>query len=162
MASRSTRQQQEQTFVDRRQGDTLINAIIGAIVSVVLSFTGVGIILGGVAAGYLQNRGKGAGVKVGGLSGLIAAIPAFLVITLAFGSLSLFSLGAGGSGAFFGFGFLALVVLIFVAIVFVGMGALGGLVGGVLADNQHRNRDQNRSTVQDEDTGGKNERERQY
>jgi hypothetical protein len=134
MATQS--QRQERSFVEKREGDTLINALIGAVASVLLSFTGVGIILGGAIAGYLQNRGGGGGAKVGAISGLIAAIPAFFVITIVFGGLGLFGAGASGEvgiGAFFGG--LAIFVLLFVVVILVGMGGLGGLIGGILANN---------------------------
>lgn len=135
MGTRTPRQ--EPSFVERRQGDTLINAIIGAAAGFVLSFTGVGVILGGAVAGYLQNEGKSAGAKVGAISGAIAAIPAFLIISIVFGSIGAFGVGAGelGVGAFFGG--LAIFILIFVLVLVVGMSALGGFVGGAIADSQN-------------------------
>ena len=62
--------------------DTLLNALLGALVTVVLSFTGFSPILGGAAAGYLQQNGPGDGARVGALSGLVASLPVLLVFIL--------------------------------------------------------------------------------
>jgi|APHM01.1.fsa_nt_gi hypothetical protein len=63
-------------------GDTWMNALIGAAVTVVTSFTGVSPVIGGAVAGYL-NRVDGA--TVGALSGALAAVPLVLLVFL-FGS----------------------------------------------------------------------------
>jgi len=115
--------------------NTLFNAVIGAVASVLLSFTGIGPTLGGTVAGYLNNDGTaetGDGLRVGALSGLIASIPivALLLLVLVF----LPFLG------FFGFpleaGFAAGGIVIFAAIAVLGgvtytvvLSALGGLLG---------------------------------
>ncbi len=61
--------------------NTLLNAFIGAVVTTVLSFTGVSPVLGGAVAGYLNEDD---GLRVGALSGVIASIPivGFLLLVL--------------------------------------------------------------------------------
>jgi hypothetical protein len=131
------RGRQRPSFVERRQGDTLLNAVIGAAAGFVLSFTGVGVILGGGVAGYLQNEGKGAGAKVGALSGALGVLPTLALLALVagwIGGLGIGVTGIGlGSGAAFG-GAVALVLLVVFLFVVV-LSALGGFVGGLLADD---------------------------
>ncbi|MFC7236144.1 DUF5518 domain-containing protein [Halosegnis marinus] len=115
------------------KGDTLLNAGIGAVASVVLAFLPFGIVLGGAVAGYLDCRPDDyrAGARVGTLTGLLALLPVLGI---------LFTVGA-----FLGLGFLPLevaglgAVLLFVVVVLsagylVGGGALGGVVGAALVD----------------------------
>lgn len=132
------RGRQRPSFVERRQGDTLLNAVIGAAAGFVLSFTGVGVILGGGVAGYLQNEGKGAGAKVGAISGALAAIPAFLLVSIVIGSIGAIGVGAGELGFGALFGGVAIVFLMFALVIAVGLSALGGYVGGAIADDRNR------------------------
>jgi hypothetical protein len=114
------------------EGDTLINAVIGAVAAVVLSFTGVGPVLGGAVAGYLQRGSRSDGLKVGTLAGLIGLIPLVLV---SFPLLGLFSFGAltGDGGALLGFGFFTLVVVGFGVVYSAGLSAVGGYLGVYVA-----------------------------
>lgn len=125
----------EPSFVERRQGDTLLNALIGAAVGFLLSFTGVGVVLGGGVAGYLQNEGKAAGVKVGALSGTIGALPALALLALVAGWIGGLGIGIGEFGASAAFGGAAALVLLIVLLFAAGLAALGGFVGGLLADD---------------------------
>ena len=116
-------------------GDTWINALIGAVVTVVTSFTGISPVIGGAVAGYLNRYD---GVKVGALSGLIASIPLLALLFFA-GSVFAFLPFAGpgmmnGSGALFGIaGFVIIVFAFFVALLYaVVLGALGGYIGQYL------------------------------
>jgi len=112
------------------KGDTLVNAVIGAIVTVVFTVLPFSPVLGGAVAGYLQKGDRSEGLRVGTYAGLIATIPVVLFIML-FGSL--FFLGAffapraaiGLFVVFFIFGFALLYT--------VGLSALGGYLGGYLA-----------------------------
>lgn len=128
-----------ESFVENQQGETLPNAAIGAAASVVLSFTGVGVPLGGGIAGYLENRGGAAGAKVGAMAGAIASLPIVFLAWLGFVFLGLFAGGAGEPSLFFG-GAVFVVMLGFVVVVTVGMGALGGLVGGLIAAEESKSR----------------------
>ena len=114
-------------------GDTLLNALIGAVVTVVLSFTGFSPLLGGGVAGYLQRGERSDGLRVGALSGAIAAIP-FLLLFGLFGGFvftgSMMGPGMGLPGA---------TALVFVfGIVFalawsIALSAVGGYLGVYLA-----------------------------
>lgn len=64
------------------RGQTGINAFIGAAITIGLSFTGVSPLLGGGVAGYLQQQSPKSGAKVGALSGILAAVPIFVVTAL--------------------------------------------------------------------------------
>jgi hypothetical protein len=117
------------------EGDTWINALIGAVVTVITSFTGVSPVIGGVVAGYLNRRD---GVKVGALSGIVASIPLLGLLFLV-GSVFAFLPFAGpgmmnGPGALFGLaGFVVVVFAFVVALLYaVALGALGGYIGQYL------------------------------
>jgi hypothetical protein len=113
------------------KGDTLTNAVVGAVVTVVFSFTGASPVLGGVAAGYLQRESRTSGAKVGALSGALAFLPFSSFLFLFFGVLFR-GLGAPG-------GFGVSVVLFFVLPMFllwsVGLGAIGGYVGTYIRED---------------------------
>lgn len=102
--------------------NTWLNALLGAAVTVFLSFIPFSPVLGGGVAGYLEGGDTTSGGKVGALSGLFAAIPLALIV-VAFAGFVLI----GGSGR-------AIVVLAFLALVLVGfytvvLSALGGVLG---------------------------------
>ena len=110
------------------EGDTLINAVIGGIASIVLSFVPFSPVLGGALAGYLQGGDRGEGVRVGAYAGVVAAVPLALllfVVVAVFGFLALG--GRPGGGAFLVVFFLFAAVV--VAGIIVGLSALGGWVG---------------------------------
>lgn len=116
------------------QGDTFINAIIGAVVSVVLSPLQFSPIIGGAVAGYLEGSESNAGVRVGALSGLLTAIPIILLVGV-FGGFLLAGLPfLDGPGHLFTAAPLLLVVL-FVLLAFaftIGLSAIGGYLGAYL------------------------------
>ena len=120
------------------EGDTLVNAVIGAIVNVVAgSVLPFGPVIGGAAAGYLQGGSREDGLKVGAIAGVIALIPIFLFLTI-FGGL-FFAIVAGGTmgggmpGGFpfaaGGIGFVVVLFLLFGAVYVVGLSAVGGYLG---------------------------------
>jgi ABC-type transport system involved in multi-copper enzyme maturation permease subunit len=113
-------------------GDTWLNALIGAAVTVVTSFTVISPILGGAVAGYLNERD---GLKAGALSGVIASIP-LLGIVFLIGSVFVFLPFAGpgmmsGPGMLFGLAGVVIAVFVFVVVLLYGvaLGALGGAIG---------------------------------
>ncbi len=57
-----------------------LNALIGAVVTLVLYFTGVGPVLGGTVAAWLEEGDKAASIWVGALSAIIAILPIILVL----------------------------------------------------------------------------------
>lgn len=116
------------------EGDTVINALIGAAVSVVLSFTAFSPILGGGIAGYLQRGSPADGIRVGALSGAISSIP-FLLFFGLFSSVLFAGPFRGTPGFGFAGGFIVIILIGFVfAIAWtVGLSALGGYLGVYIA-----------------------------
>jgi hypothetical protein len=111
----------------------LRNATIGAVVTIVLSFTGVAPLVGGGVAGYLQRESPGRGLRVGAISGAVAIVP--ILVILAAGV----ALFVGGAARFGIPGGLEIVVvtLIFLVLVAwtVGLSAIGGYVGALLRED---------------------------
>lgn len=119
------------------EGATLINAVVGAVVSVLGSIViPIAPLLGGAVAGYLQGGTRSDGVRVGFISGLIAVVPGALLGILIFGILGSIVLGMGPGADGIGFGlfsvWLFLVFLIGIALVVVGLSTLGGWVGNYI------------------------------
>ena len=114
------------------QGDTLLNALIGAVVSVVLAFLPFSPLLGGAVAGYLQRGSREDGLRVGAISGLITMIPLFLVASL-FGGFFFLPVFGVDPGAVFGLGFLFLFVLLLFVLYTVALAAVGGYLGAYIA-----------------------------
>ncbi|PSQ40167.1 hypothetical protein BRD13_00420 [Halobacteriales archaeon SW_5_70_135] len=114
------------------EGDTLINAVIGAVAAVVLSFTGVGPVLGGAVAGYLQRGSRSDGLVVGALAGLIGLIPLLLMVFPLFGFFSIGTL-AGDGGALVGFGLVTFIVAGIGVAYSAGLSAVGGYLGAYVA-----------------------------
>jgi len=114
--------------------DFAVHALVGAVVTVLLSFTFFSPLLGGALAGYLHGND---GAKVGALSGIVAVIPLFALAFL-LGAVFAFVPFVGPinpvsseSGVF------VLVLFVFVLVVLtafvVGLSALGGYVGEYLS-----------------------------
>lgn len=110
-----------------RGTSTPLNAVIGGVVGIVLSFVPLSPVLGGAVAGYLEGGDTDDGLKVGALAGLVTLVPIALV-----GFVLLFVVGFGGTPA--AFGILGLVGLFFVALYTVGLGALGSVIGVAVED----------------------------
>ena len=107
---------------------TLVNAFLGAVVSVVLAFLPFSPVLGGGVAGYLERRD---GVRVGAISGVITALPLalLLVVAVLFWSVFVFIPDPAVAG---GLLFLTLVILVGVVVVAlytVVLSAVGGYLG---------------------------------
>lgn len=115
------------------EGDTLLNAVIGAVVTVVLAFTGVSPLLGGGVAGYLQRGTRRDGATVGALAGALAFLPFVFVVVLGLGFVLLLGLGFGMPG---GVELLVVFLVLFPVLVVwnVGLGALGGYLGVYLRE----------------------------
>lgn len=113
------------------EGDTGVNALVGAVVSIVLAFLPFSTVIGGAVAGYLQGGETGDGVRVGALSGAIAALPMLLVLFLVTAIVPFvpvpFELAAVGY-------VLVLFVVFFVFAYSIGTSALGGVLGLHLRD----------------------------
>lgn len=110
---------------DATAGDsstTAINALIGGIAGVILSFVPLSTILGGAIAGYLEGGTSEDGLKVGALAGVVMLVP-FAVFA------GFFFLVLAPPGAPVGFGLLGLFALFFGMLYTVGLGVLGGYLG---------------------------------
>lgn len=117
------------------EGDTLVNALLGAVVSTVLFFLPFSPLLGGLFAGYLEGGDRGDGLKVGAIAGAIVVVPLLLLVLFLVGAGSLFLLG-GLPLRIGALGVVGLVVLLFlvgvIAVYTVGLSALGGWLGNYL------------------------------
>ena len=114
------------------EGDTFLNALIGAVINVVGGpIVPFATVLGGAVAGYLQGGSRSAGLRVGALAGLLSLLP-LLVVGFFFGNLfvGLFLGGFGVPRAFSGLGTLIVVTIVFSAVVYtVAFSAVGGWLG---------------------------------
>ncbi len=109
----------------------LLNAIIGAVVTFVLSFTVASPILGGAVAAWLQNGDQSESVRIGALSGVIALVPILIFVPFIF----LFGIVGGIGGAGFAFFFFAF-IFVFAAVFVVGLSALGGYIAYYLMQDR--------------------------
>lgn len=115
------------------EGNTLLNAVIGAVATVVLTFLPFSPVVGGAIAGYLQHGDQSAAIRVGALSGVLAAIPlVFVLVLLATIVPFLPAFGTAGSITAV-FGVLGIVALVISLVYSVGLSVLGALLGRYLA-----------------------------
>jgi len=123
------------------ESDTLVNALVGAVVSVVLAVLPFSPVLGGAVAGYLQRGDTNGGARVGGISGALAAIPLFLLAALVVAVASFVTIAPAGvpRSGLIAAAIFAVAVLV-VALYTVGLGALGGVLGVMLADHRDETR----------------------
>lgn len=110
------------------QGDTLINAAVGAAVTIGLSFSGFSPLIGGLVAGFLQSESMERGAKVGAISGLIALIPLVLFGLFVFGLVTVLSPALPGGPELL----VIFVMLPVGAIWVVGLSAAGGYIGAYI------------------------------
>ncbi|MFO7927734.1 MAG: DUF5518 domain-containing protein [Halobacteriota archaeon] len=101
---------------------TVISALIGGVVGIVLAFIPFSTVLGGGVSGYLEGGQPKAGLKVGAIAGAIMLVPFLLILIFA-----LFLLGFAGVPR--AVGLVGILVLLFVGAYTVGLGALGGYLG---------------------------------
>lgn len=117
---------------------TLVNALVGGIVAVVLAFLPFSPALGGALAGYLQGPETGQGLRVGAFAGLVSTVPFALLTFLVGGALLAFvPFGMGMMdptvGAFGIVGAFVLVGVVLLGLLYtVGLAALGGVLGAYL------------------------------
>lgn len=113
--------------------NTLVNALLGAVVTVVFSFVPLSPVLGGMLAGYLQRGTRGEGLRVGALSGLFAAVPFVLFVLFVVSALTAIPVGADGLALGLAGLALAVTLFAFAAVYAVGLGAIGGYLGAYVA-----------------------------
>lgn len=108
------------------------NALLGAVIAVVASFVPFSPVLGGAAAGYLEQADGWTGVRAGILTGLFLAAPSAIF-------LGVLALGLVVEGL----AFIALMVgigILFSIAISVAMTAVGGYAGGYLVQKERRRR----------------------
>jgi hypothetical protein len=113
---------------------TLVNALIGAVVAVVLSPLQFSALIGGGVAGYLEGPDTDAGLRVGALAGLFTIIPLFIIFWILGGLFLGFVPMMDGPQMMFGgagFGLLAIFLLFFVVFTVV-LSSAGGYLGAYL------------------------------
>ncbi len=120
------------------EGDTLINAVIGLVASIVLSFLPFSPLFGGAVAGYLEGGNSSDGLRVGAISGALGVVVGAVVLVLfvvVFGVLVSGTAGAQ-AGVLGGFGLLFLLGGSVVGAVYlVGLSAIGGSLGNYVKRN---------------------------
>ena len=129
---RNARRTAEETGAHR--SDYAANALLGAVISALLSFVPFSPAIGGGVAGYLERGESERTVGVGALSGIVLMSPVlgfllFLTIGLLLG---LMAVDAGALAL--AVGAAMLMAFLVVAVAGAGLGALGGYVGGKLAE----------------------------
>ncbi|WP_348613613.1 DUF5518 domain-containing protein [Halobaculum rarum] len=116
--------------MDSSTVDTLKHAAIGAAVSLVTFFLPFSPVIGGGVAGYLHGPDRTEGAKVGGLSGLLAAVPGAVLVTLV---ASIFVIVGPGQRSALLVAFAVFLVALLFTVIYGGiLGAVGGFVGAVL------------------------------
>ncbi|WP_265109450.1 DUF5518 domain-containing protein [Halosolutus halophilus] len=127
---------------------TVINAIIGAVVGVVLSFIPFSTVVGGAVAGFLEGPNPREGAIVGALAGVITFLPIAGIAVIALGVLG-FGMGVA-TAPIEGFVVATFVVLVLAFVVFlytVGLSLLGGYLGAYLAQEYPDQRTRTRDTI---------------
>ena len=114
------------------EGDTFVNALVGAAVTVVtVSLVPFSPLLGGAVSGYLEGGDTRDALRVGALSGLLALIPVLLLFIFLGNVALVFFAGTGGEFPLFAAGIGAFVVLaVLVGLLYIMLlSAVGGWVG---------------------------------
>lgn len=115
---------------ERRDGvrGVRTNAIVGAVASAVFGFVPFSPVLGGAVAGYLQRGDRDIGLRVGGLSGLLAVLPVVVVLLFVFVGLVAGATGSQALPVVAVAAAVTAVALLFALLFSVGLGAAGGLL----------------------------------
>jgi hypothetical protein len=110
-------------------------AIVGAVTSAVLSFIPFSPLVGSGLAGYLGRQDTGHSTSIGAFSGFLYVVPGFVIML--FLTVGLFAglSEIGESGLGFVVVTIMLLVMVLVAAYGAGVGALGGFIGGRLAED---------------------------
>ncbi|WP_247002397.1 DUF5518 domain-containing protein [Halosolutus gelatinilyticus] len=112
-----------------RRSSTAINALIGGVAGIVLSFVPLSTLLGGAVAGYLEGSTTNDGLRVGAIAGLVMLLPMLFIGLFLVPFILGFWTGGGPS-----FALLAIFVLVFGAVYTVGLSAVGGILGVYVKD----------------------------
>lgn len=124
---------------DRADGDNSsfgAFAVLGAVVSTVLSFLPFSTALGGALAGYLESAESERSVSAGALSGLLAILPFVGLALFTSGGLLTGLLGVTRQGLPIFVGMIVLLSLAVGTAISAGLGAIGGYAGGRFAERR--------------------------
>jgi cell division protein FtsL len=108
--------------------NSYVNALVGAVVTVLLSFIPFAPLVGGAVAGFLERR---EGTRIGVFAGVFAAIPLFLLLLLFGGALTVIPIPHGGVESIV---VVVLLVVFFLLLYVVVLSAVGGVVGVYLGE----------------------------
>jgi hypothetical protein len=109
--------------------NTLVLAVVGALVAFLTAFVPGSPVVGGLLVGWLHRDDPRQGGKVGALAGLLFALPTVFLTSLVFGVF----VGASLFGAIpAAFGLAAFLLFALGTAYTVGLGAVGGYVGAIL------------------------------
>lgn len=111
-------------------------AVLGAVITVVLSFLPVSPIFGGALAGYLERGESGRTVSVGALAGLLPALPILVLLVFVLGGVISGMLAIGQAGVAAVIAATLLLSMLLLATISAGLGALGGYAGGWIAERR--------------------------
>lgn len=131
------------------QRNKWLNAVIGAVITIGLSFTAVSPVVGGGVAGYLQGEPPNRGAKIGAISGVIAIIPVLLFAIM--GAILVAMLAPASAGPLGGFEALVIFAIMLPILVLwvVGLSTLGGYIGGYLYTDSQPTSDRTTGTRDD-------------
>jgi hypothetical protein len=125
-----------QAAADESASSYWVYAVLGAVTTTVLSFLPFSPALGGGVAGYLEQYGDERPVSVGALSGLLAVVPAIMILVFVAGGLFAGFATIRETGLGIVVAVAMLLVVLFTAAYGAGIGALGGFAGGRLAERE--------------------------
>jgi len=133
--------------------DGVTNALVGAVVSVVVSFVPFSSVVGGFVAGYLQRGDRGESTRVGALAGLFTVLPVAVLVLFVVGGLAagVAEVGATGGALLILSG--TLFALLSALAVTVGLSALGGYLAARAEERSDRRTDDRSERPPDRPTG---------
>lgn len=131
----------DEDAVDRRSGgersrSIWVDALVGAVVTVITAFIPFSPVLGGGVAGYLHRGGDREALRVGALAGLLASVPLLAILSLVFLVLFVGIVVSGEVAAPLFVVAVLLIIALFVVAYTVVLSAVGGVVGRALADRE--------------------------
>lgn len=115
-----------------RAPNTFLNALVGGLVGILLSFIPFSTVLGGGVAGYLEGGDSASGAKVGALAGLISFIPFVLILGVVLFFVPVIATPDAGVQVALWVSILLLVL--FAALYTIGLSIVGGVVGVYLKE----------------------------
>lgn len=113
-----------------------VDALVGAVVTVVTAFIPFSPVLGGGVAGYLHRGEDREALRVGALAGLLASVPLLAIVSLVFLVLFVGIVVSGEVAAPLFVVAVLLVIALFVVAYTVVLSAVGGVVGRALGERE--------------------------